>query len=485
MDATHFLLVLAALAAGAAAAWVLLRGRMRAGAEAAAMAERAGLSARLEERDGQIEALRGEVARREAALAQIQTARLQESASRAALQATLDQERKATEEKLRLLDEAQEKLGDAFTALSAKTLEAQGESFLRLARGALEKYQEAARGDLEKRQQAIQELVAPVKDSLGKLDVKIGAIEKEREGAYRELNLQVRSLGEAQGQLRAEAANLVKALRAPQVRGRWGEMQLKRVVELAGMVSYCDFVEQETLTTDAGRLRPDLIVRLPGGKSVVVDAKAPLAAYLDAVEARDDATRQAKLAEHARQVGDHVAALSRKSYWDQFQSAAPEFVVLFLPGEAFFSAALEQDPSLIEAGAARNVVIATPTTLIALLRAVAYGWKQEKIAENAQRIADLGRQIYERLADMGGHLARLGRSLGQATGAYNAAVGSMESRVLVSARKLKELEAGGGTDKEIEPLEPVGEVPRRLAAPELVPAAAEDRDPAPGRTLAR
>ncbi len=485
MDATHLLLALAALAAGAATAWLLLRGRMRAGAEAAAMAERAGLSARLEERDGQIESLRGEVARREAALAEVHAARLQESASRAALQATLDQERKTSEEKLRLLDEAREKLGDAFTALSAKTLEAQGESFLRLARGAMEKYQEAARGDLEKRQQAIQELVAPVRDSLGKLDVKIGAIEKEREGAYRELNLQVRSLGEAQGQLRAEAANLVKALRAPQVRGRWGEMQLKRVVELAGMVSYCDFVEQETFATDAGRLRPDLIVRLPGGKSVVVDAKAPLAAYLDAVEARDDATRQAKLAEHARQVADHVAALSRKSYWDQFQSAAPEFVVLFLPGEAFFSAALEQDPSLIEAGAARNVVIATPTTLIALLRAVAYGWKQEKIAENAQRIADLGRQIYERLADMGGHLARLGRSLGQATGAYNAAVGSMETRVLVSARKLKELEAGGSTDKEIEPLEPVGEVPRRLAAPELVSAADEEREAAPGRTVAR
>jgi DNA recombination protein RmuC len=324
-----------------------------------------------------------------------------------------------------------------------------------------------------------------VKDSLGKLDVKIGAIEKEREGAYRELTQQVRSLGEAQLQLRTEAANLVKALRAPQVRGRWGEVQLKRVVELAGMLNYCDFVEQETLTTDAGRLRPDLIVRLPGGKSVVVDAKAPLSAYLDAVEASDDATRQAKLAEHARQVRDHVTALSRKSYWDQFQSAAPEFVLMFLPGESFFSAALEQDPGLIEAGAAKNVVIATPTTLIALLRAVAYGWKQEKIAENAQRIADLGRQIYERLSDMGGHLGRLGDAIEKSVSAYNAAVGSMESRVLVSARKLKELEAGGGADKEIEPLEPVAEVPRRLAAPELVPAAAEDEDQIPGRAAAR
>jgi DNA recombination protein RmuC len=485
VDASLLLVALAGLAAGAAGAWLALRGRLRADAQAAAMAERAGLTARLEERDRRIEALQGEVMRREAALAEAQAARLEVSAGHAALQATLDQERKAAEEKLRLLDEAQAKLGDAFKALSAKTLEAQGESFLQLARTALEKVQETAKGDLEKRQQAIQELVAPVKDSLGKLDVKIGAIEKEREGAYRELTLQVRSLGEAQLQLRTEAANLVKALRAPQVRGRWGEVQLKRVVELAGMVNYCDFVEQETLTTEAGRLRPDLIVRLPGGKSVVVDAKAPLSAYLEAVEAQDDATRQAKLAEHARQVRDHVAALSRKSYWDQFQSSAPEFVVMFLPGESFFSAALEQDPGLIEAGAAKNVVIATPTTLIVLLRAVAYGWKQEKIAENAQRIADLGRQIYERLADMGGHLARVGRNLGQATSAYNAAMGSLESRVLVSARKLKELEAGGGADKEIEPLEPVAEVPRRLAAPELVPASADDEGPIPERAAAR
>ena len=485
MDVAQLFFALAGLAAGFLGAFLLLRGRLRADAQAAAMAERAGLSARLEERDRQIEALRGEVARREAELAEVQAARLRELASHAALQATLEQVRQASEDKLRLLDEAQEKLGDAFKALSAKTLEAQGESFLQLARTALEKYQESAKGDLEKRQQAIQELVAPVKDSLGKLDLKIGAIEKEREGAYRELTQQVRSLGEAQLQLRAEAANLVKALRAPQVRGRWGEVQLKRVVELAGMLNYCDFVEQETLTTDAGRLRPDLIVRLPGGKSVVVDAKAPLSAYLEAVEAQDEPTRQAKLADHARQVRDHVTALSRKSYWDQFQSAAPEFVVMFLPGESFFSAALEQDPGLIEAGAAKNVIIATPTTLIALLRAVAYGWKQEKIAENAQRIADLGRQIYERLADMGGHLARVGRNLGQATSAYNAAMGSLESRVLVSARKLKELEAGGGADKEIEPLDPVGEVPRLLAAPELVPAAAEDDDSIPGRAAAR
>jgi DNA recombination protein RmuC len=484
VDASLLLVALAGLAAGAAGAWLALRGRLRADAQAAAMAERAGLTARLEERDRRIEALQGEVMRREAALAEAQAARLEASAGHAALQATLDQERKAAEEKLRLLDEAQAKLGDAFKALSAKTLEAQGESFLQLARTALEKYQESAKGDLEKRQQSIQELVAPVKDSLGKLDAKIGAIEKEREGAYRELTLQVRSLGEAQLQLRTEAANLVKALRAPQVRGRWGEVQLKRVVELAGMLNYCDFVEQETVTTETGRLRPDLVVRLPGGKSVVVDAKAPLAAYLDAVEARDDATRQAKLAEHARQVRDHVTALSRKSYWDQFQSAAPEFVVMFLPGESFFSAALEQDPGLIEAGAGKNVVIATPTTLIALLKAVAYGWRQEKVAENARAVSDLGRELHKRLGDMAGHLGRLGDAIDKSVVAYNAAVGTIESRVLVSARKLKELEAAGPEDV-IEALEPVEREPRRLAAPELVPTAAEDEDPVPGRAAAR
>jgi DNA recombination protein RmuC len=482
VDASHVIATLAGLAAGAAAALLALRA-WRAGAAATALAERAGLEARLEERDRQIEALRQEVARREAALAEAQAARLEASSGQAALRATLEQERKASGEKLRLLDEAQQKLSDAFKALSARTLEAQGESFLRLAQAALEKYQESARGDLEKRQQAIQELVAPVRDSLGKLDVKLGAIEKEREGAYRELTLQVRSLGEAQGQLRAEAQNLVKALRAPQVRGRWGEVQLRRVVELAGMLNHCDFVEQETATGEAGRLRPDLLVRLPGGKSVVVDAKVPLAAYLDAVEARDEATRAVKLGEHARQVRDHVAALSRKAYWEQFRPA-PEFVVLFLPGESFFSAALEQDPGLIEAGAGQNVVIATPTTLIALLKAVAYGWRQETIAENARAVSELGRELHKRIGDMAGHLSRLGDAIDKSVAAYNAAVGSIESRVLVSARKLKELEAAAPDDV-VAPLEPVDREPRRLAAPELVPAGAEDGEPVPGRAAAR
>ncbi len=473
MDALHLILPAAGLAFGAGVAWLALRGQLAAAREAAqaqviqAQAQGAALEARLTDRDRRIEELRNETARREEETALAVRALRAESERRAALEAMLAEERKSGEEKLRLLDEAREKLSDAFKALSAEALRGASDSFLQLARTSLEKYQETAKGELEKRQLAIAELVAPVRESLAKLDGKIGDVEKGRVEAYASLTQQVRSLAETQAQLRSEASNLVKALRAPQVRGRWGEIQLRRVVEMAGMLAYCDFTEQESVSTEEGRVRPDLVVRLPAGKSVVVDAKAPLAAYLDAVEAADEATRQLKLAEHARQVRNHVLALSRKSYWDQFQPA-PEFVVLFLPGETFFSAALEQDPSLIEAGAAKNVVLATPTTLIALLKAIAYGWKQEKLAENAREISELGRRLYERLADMGGHLARLGRNLGTTVDAYNSAVGSLESRVLVSARRFKELEAAG-VEKEIEPLEPVERVPRQLQAPELLP----------------
>lgn len=394
----------------------------------------------------------------------------------AELETRLAEERKVTKEKLELLNEAQNKLSDAFKALSAEALKSNNQAFLDLAKVTLEKHQESAESDLAARQKAVSELVGPLRESLDKVDGKLGEIEKARIEGYSTLKEQLRGLIETHlPLLRTETANLVRALRQPTVRGRWGEIQLKRVVEMAGMVDHCDFLEQETRHTEDGeRLRPDLIVRLPGGKQVVVDAKAPLTAYLEAVEATDELVQGVHLVAHAQQVRAHMTALGRKAYWEQFDPA-PEFVVLFLPGEMLFSAALHHDPGLIEFGVNEKVIPATPTTLIALLRAVAYGWRQEALAKNAQEVADLGRQLYDRIGKLGEHWTNVGDRLGKAVEAYNSATATLESRVLVSARRLRELKAGSD-GVEIEVVEPIELQPRALQSQALAEPAEEPED---------
>jgi len=344
-------------------------------------------------------------------------------------------ESKMSREKLLLFEKMHQLSSEQFKGMSAEALKHNNEAFLQIARETFERFHEKSKTELEKKGKAIEDLMKPVEESLKKFDGKVHELEKARLGAYTALKEQVQSLIETQKEVRLETSNLSKAMRTPAVRGRWGEMQLKRVVEMAGMVNHCDFFEQTTLVGEERRYRPDLIVKLPGGRNIVIDAKTPLVAYLDAMESENDEIRHQKMKEHAQHIRNHIVSLSRKAYWEQFQPS-PNFVVLFLPAESFFSAALEQDPALIEAGVGRNVILATPTTLIALLRTVAFQWQEEHLARDVQQIKTLGKELYKRLADMGGHWVKVGKGLENAVQNYNQAVGSLESRVLVSARRL-------------------------------------------------
>tara|TARA_Y100000766_G_C18901278_1_gene603519 strand:- start:1219 stop:2469 length:1251 start_codon:yes stop_codon:yes gene_type:complete len=359
----------------------------------------------------------------------------------ARVEAKYEAELKAADEKLKLLEEARDNLKDSFKALSADALSKNNESFIKLAEENLKKYQQSAKDDLEKRQQAINKTVEPVSQTLKTFSERVNKIEERRIESEGGIKKELEKLSEMHLRLDQSTSSLVKALRAPQVRGQWGEMHLRRTVEMAGMINYCDFEEQSSVETDEGqRQRPDMLIRLPNERKVVVDSKVPIAAYLDALETDSPESQSERMQAHARHLRTHIKDLSTKAYWSQFDNA-PEFVVLFIPNEAIFSAALEEDPSLIELGVENKVILATPTTLIALLKAVAYGWQQEAITREAKEIAALGREIYDRLSVVIGHFVKLGKSIDQSVGNYNKAMNSVDSRLMVTARKFESLES--------------------------------------------
>ncbi len=444
MNATVILLSFTGLLVGAAVMWLATRSHVAAQAERKADLERdlASLNARLVQQQAENSVL---------------------VAAKSGLEATLDSERRSNGEKLRLLAEASEEMKAQFKALASTALESSNASFLQLATATLQNYQTQAVGELAQKEQAVKSLVDPISQSLESMNKQIQALEQARSQAYGTLTNQVVSLTETQRALHAETGNLVKALRDPQTRGQWGELQLRKVLELSGMLEYCDFQEQVSVTTEGGRLRPDVVVRLPGAKNIVIDSKTPLQRYLDALDATDEAGRNACLLDHARQFRRHMDDLAKKAYWTDFQPT-PEFVLMFIPGEAFFRAAVVADPELLEYGGGK-VILTSPMTMIAALKTIAYGWNQKNLAESAREISRAGNTLYQRLSAMAWNFEDIGKRLGGAVDSYNKAVGSMERSVFPIARKMPDLDRSLST-ADLPELQQVEKTPRQLGAPD-------------------
>jgi DNA recombination protein RmuC len=441
-------LVVAALLVGAGVAWIAAWTYIASRGHA----ERRARDVRIAELEARGDEVRRQLGEKSAELDGVRREIAAERSQRADSDARLDEARKSLDEQRRVFDEARVSLKETFASLSHQALSASNSEFLKL-----------AEERLGQRQREIDASLTPLRTALERYEGEIRGLEQARDQAYGSLRSEVERLARLSEQLQGETGNLVNALRSPQVRGRWGEVTLHRVVELAGMTEHCDYVEQVTVETDSGRLRPDMVVNLPGGRAIVVDAKVPLTAYLEATGAATEDQRQSAMARHARQVRDHMGALAAKAYWEQF-TTAPELVVMFIPGESFVGAAAQADPALIEDGMVRRVLVATPTTLVALLRAIAYGWRQEQVATNAEGIRKLGSELYDRLRTLAGHFDAVGTALGRAVNAYNAFVGSMETRVLPSARRFRDLGAASGD--EIAPLVALEQAPRQPDAPE-------------------